>query len=89
MSNHGEKLRIIALEAQKFPVKSKERRRALAKLIRGIKQSGELSGADKEALDRTFFAISHQIDEYQETKDVIDWAKQLLLQNIDPIVETN
>jgi len=91
----GDKLRLIALEAQKHRVKSKGRRIALTKLICAIQQSGQLSREGKdnpsvysEVLDRTFCAICHQIDEYQETQEVMDWANELLLQNLDAIVET-
>lgn len=84
----GDKLRSIALQAQKHRRQSKERRIFLTRLICEIQQTGQLSGADNEALDRTFFAICHQIDEYDETKEVMAWAKELLLQNLDAIGET-
>ena len=84
----GDQLRRIALQAQKHPRKSKERRIFLTRLICEIQQSGELSCAENEALDRTFFAICHQIDEYDETQDVMTWVKDLLKQQLDAIVET-
>ncbi|MGK7905284.1 MAG: hypothetical protein AB4352_28520 [Hormoscilla sp.] len=85
----GDQLRRIALQAQKHPRQSKGRRIFLTRLICEIQQTGQLSRADNEALDRTFFAICHQIDEYDETKEVMDWAKELFEQQLeDAIVET-
>lgn len=89
----GDQLRRIALQAQKHPRQSKGRRIFLTRLICEIQQTGQLCEGENnlninEALDRTFFAICNQIDEYNETKDVMAWANELFEQQLDAIVET-
>jgi hypothetical protein len=83
-------LKQLAIEAQRQPPKTKQRQRALAKLISAIQQSGMLvhpyRGYFKgfyeeiyaEALQRLFFHICERIDEYDPQREVLQWANFLL-----------
>jgi len=82
-----EELKIIAIEAQRHPAKSKERRIALTKLVNKISKSGRLCYPQKdqfgenydeiyaEAIQKLMLFICENIDKYQpERSPVMRWV---------------
>lgn len=87
----GDRLKQLALTAQQHPKKSRERQRALQKLISAIQQSGKLCRPRQgqfqgfyqdiyaEALQRLFAFICERIDDYNTHKgEVMTWVNFLL-----------
>jgi hypothetical protein len=88
-----DRLKQLALEAQQHPKQSKERRQALAKLLRAIQRSGKLSHPRRdqfpglyeeiyaEAVQRLFVYICERINEYNPQRgEVLQWVNFLLNQ---------
>ncbi len=83
-------LKQLAMEAQRHPPKSRQRQRALAKLVSAIERSGKLAhpypsyfrGSYKEiyaeAQQRLFCHICEKIDDYDSQREVLQWANFLL-----------
>jgi hypothetical protein len=90
MNQVDERLKQLAIEAQRHPPKSKQRQRALAKLVSSIQQSGMLARPYKgffrgfyeeiyaEAQQKLFCHICEKIDDYDPQKEVLQWANFLL-----------
>jgi hypothetical protein len=92
--SNDRQLNELAKEAQQYPVRSYERRRALTCLIEGIKQSGQVSHRPykgqfsyppsmyqefyNDALNTTFLEICQKIDKYKPDRDVMAWCNFLL-----------
>lgn len=87
----NEHLRQLALAAQQYPAKSRERQRALAKLLSAIQRSkqlvrpqvGQFQGFYQdiyaEATQRLFAYICDRIDDYTPARgEVMQWANFLL-----------
>lgn len=84
------RLKQIALEAQRYQKKSKQRQRALAKLLSAISKSGKLThpypgqflgfyqDIYAEAKQRLFCHICERIDEYDPQREVLQWVNFLL-----------
>lgn len=81
----------LALEAQKYPPATKERQKALTKLISAIQRSGQLyrpyssfppdvyADIYAEALQKVFMQICQKIDDYKpERGKVIAWVNFLV-----------
>lgn len=86
-----ERLKQLAQEAQQHPPKSRERQRALTKLLSALQRSGKLVRPQRgqfqgfyqdiyaEAVQRLFTHICERIDEYNlERGEVLQWANFLL-----------
>ncbi len=85
-------LKQLALEAQRHPLKTRQRQRALAKLLSAIQRSGKLVRPYRgqfrgfyediyaEARQRLFLHICERIDEYDSQREVLQWANFLLRQ---------
>ncbi|NEP01463.1 MAG: sigma-70 family RNA polymerase sigma factor [Symploca sp. SIO2E9] len=83
------RLKQLALEAQRYPKKSKQRQRALAKLLSAISRSGKLThpypgqfqgfyqDIYAEGKQRLFCHICERIDEYDSQREVLQWANFL------------
>lgn len=90
MNRVDEHLKQLALEAQAYPPKTKERQKALAKLVSAIQRSGMLGRPYKgcfqgfyeeiyaEAQQRLFCHICEKIDSYDPEREVLQWANFLL-----------
>ncbi len=90
MNEVDRRLKQLAREAQQHPPKSKQRQRALAKLVSAIQQSGMLTRPYKgcfrgfyeeiyaEALQKLFCHICEKIDDYDPQREVLQWANFLL-----------
>jgi DNA-directed RNA polymerase specialized sigma24 family protein len=88
--NLDAELRILVKNAQQYPPTSRERRKALDRLIKTIIESGELNTFKKwrshpyyqdmyqDALSRTYIEISKKIDNYYPEKRVMAWVNQVL-----------
>ena len=87
----GDRLKQLALTAQQHPKKSRERQRALQRLLSAIQQSGRLCRPRKgqfqglyqeiyaEAVQRLFAFMCERIDDYNSDKaEVLTWANMLL-----------
>lgn len=81
----------LATEARSYPQKSRERRRALAKLLRALEQSKQLARPRRgqfqgfyndiyaEAVQRLFVYVCDRIDQYDSSKGtVLQWVNFLL-----------
>ncbi|WP_348256577.1 sigma-70 family RNA polymerase sigma factor [Leptolyngbya sp. PL-A3] len=86
-----ERLRQLALMAQRYPAKSRERQRALTKLLSAMQRSnrlvrpqvGQFQGFYQdiyaEAMQRLFAYICDRIDDYTPARgEVLQWANFLL-----------
>ena len=90
MENIDERLRAIALDAQKHPARSRLRQRALTRLIGAIQRSGKLCRPNRgqfqgfyeeiyaEALQQLFAFMCDRIDDYDPERAVLQWANFLL-----------
>ncbi|NEO90472.1 MAG: sigma-70 family RNA polymerase sigma factor [Moorea sp. SIO3G5] len=86
-----EKLRQLATEAQHYPAKTRMRQIALTKLVKAIRESGQLCHPHRgkfigfyeeiydEACNRVFLYICQNIDKYDPNKgEVLQWVNFLL-----------
>ena len=92
MCEIDDRLKQLAIKAQRHPFKSLPRQEALAKLLSAIQQSGKLVRPRQgqfqgfyediyaEALQRLFAFICEQIDRYDPSKEVLQWVNFLLRQ---------
>ena len=92
MCEIDERLKQLAIEAQRHPPKSLSRQQALADLLMAIRQSGKLAypcqgqfqgfydEIYEEARQRLFVFICEHIDRYDPDKEVLQWANFLLKQ---------
>ncbi|MEB3359421.1 MAG: hypothetical protein VKK04_22035 [Synechococcales bacterium] len=91
MNEHDSHLKELALEAQRHPQNSRERRKALTRLLRAIEQSRQLSRPRRDqfqglyeeiyadAVQRLYAHICDRIDTYSAEKgEVLQWANFLL-----------
>ncbi|HEY9668518.1 MAG TPA: sigma-70 family RNA polymerase sigma factor [Coleofasciculaceae cyanobacterium] len=90
MNEINQQLKQLALEAQQYPAKTKQRQQALTKLLKAIQQSAQLVRPRQgdflgfyeeiyaEALQRLFFHICERIDDYDPQREVLQWANFLL-----------
>ncbi|HEY9631773.1 MAG TPA: sigma-70 family RNA polymerase sigma factor [Coleofasciculaceae cyanobacterium] len=90
MNEVDQRLKQLAIEAQRHPPKSKQRQQALAKLVSAIQQSGKLTRPYKgyfrgfyeeiyaEAQQKLFCHICERLDDYDPQKEVLQWANFLL-----------
>jgi hypothetical protein len=90
MNNVDEHLKQLAVEAQGYPPKTKQRQKALAKLVSAIQHSGMLARPYRgcfqgfyeeiyaEASQRLFCHICEKIDTYDTEREVLQWANFLL-----------
>ncbi len=86
-----QELKQLAIAAQQYPPRTRERQRALAKLVNAMQRSGKLVRPRREqfqecyeeiyaeAVQRLFTHICEKIDTYQpERGEVLQWANFLL-----------
>ncbi|NEP51334.1 MAG: hypothetical protein F6K65_22060 [Moorea sp. SIO3C2] len=86
-----EKLRQLATEAQDYPAKTRMRQIALTKLVKAIRESGQLCRPHRgkfigfyeeiydEACNRVFLYLCQNIDKYDPNKgEVLQWFNFLL-----------
>jgi hypothetical protein len=90
MNEVDEHLKQLAIEAQRYSPKSRQRQRALAKLISAIQRSGKLTRPYDgyfrgfyeeiyaEAQQRLFFHVCEKIDDYDPQREVLQWVNFLL-----------
>ncbi|HBL09836.1 MAG TPA: hypothetical protein DD379_00010 [Cyanobacteria bacterium UBA11162] len=90
MNQLNTRLKQLAIEAQQYPLKSKQRQLALANLLSIMEQSGKLIYPYRgqfqglyqeiyaEAKQRLFCYICYQIDRYNPQSEVLQWANFML-----------
>ena len=94
MSDHKKqidrRLKQLALTAQRYPPKTKQRQQALARLIIELRNSGSLTrpylgefrgfyeDIYAEALQRLFLYICEEIERYDSELEVLQWTNFLL-----------